>query len=111
MALLNLVFLMLMDGLYLTSFTLILWIKQIVHPKIIDGMDLDLVNCPKSEELYESIISGDGTEKNSIDLAMIKDETIYGCMSPCIKLTHSDPYGLNVREDNQNLHLALLSIN
>ncbi|PRP89197.1 putative carbohydrate binding domain [Planoprotostelium fungivorum] len=67
---------------------------------LIDASRLDLASCPRSEDasnggLYNSF---DGLSMKNLDLRYRKNNMTLGCMSPCKRLTYSDPFGFGMSE-------------
>jgi len=72
----------------------------------VDASRLDLAKCPKSEDVsnngqFTSITSqGKSVALNNIDLRIISNGKVLGCMSPCKKLNWGAPYGLQQPESD-----------
>jgi len=73
--------------------------------KGVDASTLDVKKCPSGENLsangnFSSVnVLGQLVGLNSVDLRIIKNGQILGCMSPCKRLNWGVPYGLQQSED------------
>jgi len=73
--------------------------------KGVDASTLDLAKCPSGEDLsangnFTSVnVQGKSVSLRSVDLRIIKNGQILGCMSPCKRLNWGTPYGLQQTED------------
>jgi len=74
--------------------------------KGVDASTLDVAKCPSGEDLsaggaYSSVqTNGKTVALNSVDLRIIKDGEILGCMSPCKRLNWGAPFGLQQDESS-----------
>jgi len=74
--------------------------------KGVDASTLDLAKCPKGEDLtangnFSSVITnGQTVSLKSVDLRIINNGQVLGCMSPCKRLNWGTPYGLQQPEDS-----------
>jgi len=74
--------------------------------KGVDASTLDLSKCPKGEDLtangnFSSVITnGQTVSLKSVDLRIINNGQVLGCMSPCKRLNWGTPYGLQQPEDS-----------
>jgi len=72
--------------------------------KGVDASTLDVAKCPSGEDLtaggnFTSInVLGNTVGLKSVDLRIINDGKILGCMSPCKRLNWGYPYGLQQDE-------------
>jgi len=72
--------------------------------KGVDASTLDLKNCPSGEDLtangaYPYVnAAGKNTSLSSVDLRIINNGQVLGCMSPCKRLNWGVPYGLQQDE-------------
>jgi len=73
----------------------------------VDASRLSMDRCPRGEDVtnggaYASSINSNGktVALNNIDLRIISNGKVLGCMSPCKKLNWSPPYGLGQSEDS-----------
>jgi len=74
--------------------------------KGVDASTLDVTKCPSGEDLsyngkYNSVTTnGQTVSLKSVDLRIINNGTILGCMSPCKRLNWGAPYGLQQDESS-----------
>jgi len=74
--------------------------------KGVDASTLDVAKCPSGEDLsaggsFSSVqTNGKTVPLNSVDLRIIKDGEILGCMSPCKRLNWGFPFGLQQDESS-----------
>jgi len=74
--------------------------------KGVDASTLDVTKCPSGEDLsdngqFTSVnVLGQSVGLSSVDLRIIKNGEILGCMSPCKRLNWGVPYGLQQSEDS-----------
>jgi len=74
--------------------------------KGVDASTLDVRKCPSGEDLsangnYTSVnVLGQNVQLKSVDLRIIKNGQILGCMSPCKRLNWGVPFGLQQPEDS-----------
>jgi len=72
--------------------------------KGVDASTLDVSKCPSSEDLTYNgqfpavTVQGKSVSLSSVDLRIISNGTILGCMSPCKRLNWGTPYGLQQDE-------------
>jgi len=70
----------------------------------VDASKLNLASCPSGEDLslggtVPSInVNGATMRTSSVDLRLISNNQVIGCMSPCKKLNFGTPYGLGQSE-------------
>ena len=65
----------------------------------IDGSKLDLSKCPTNEDASAGLYpTFNGLSTTNLDLRVIRNGTIIGCMSPCKRLTYGAPYAYNIPE-------------
>lgn len=67
---------------------------------VIDATNLDVSKCPTDENLSMSgsFPTLGSTDLTSVDLRIVKDTSIVGCISPCKKLNFGQPFGLGQSE-------------
>jgi len=73
--------------------------------KGIDASTLDVAKCPSNENLVAGgqtsvNVYGKAVSLNTVDLRIISNGTILGCMSPCKRLNWGTPYGLQQAENS-----------
>jgi len=73
--------------------------------KGVDASTLDLRRCPSNENLVAGgqtsvNVLGQQVNLNSVDLRIISNNTVLGCMSPCKRLNWGVPYGLQQPENS-----------
>jgi len=74
--------------------------------KGVDASTLDVAKCPSGEDLtangnFSTVnVQGTSVALKSVDLRIIKNGQILGCMSPCKRLNWGVPYGLQQSEDS-----------
>jgi len=74
--------------------------------KGVDASTLDVTKCPSSEDLtangqFASVnVLGKTVSLSSVDLRIIANGSILGCMSPCKRLNWGAPYGLQQDESS-----------
>jgi len=72
----------------------------------VDASRLDLANCPRNEDLSMGGINpsvsvlGVNTSLSSVDLRIINNGQVLGCLSPCKRLNWGVPYGLQQDESS-----------
>jgi len=72
--------------------------------KGVDASTLDLAKCPRGEDLTAgglqstANVMGQTASLSSVDLRIIKNNQVLGCMSPCKKLNWGAPFGLQQNE-------------
>jgi len=73
--------------------------------KGIDASTLDVTKCPSGEDLIGGgqtsvTVSGQSVGLSSVDLRIMNNGSILGCMSPCKRLNWGTPYGLQQPENS-----------
>jgi len=71
----------------------------------VDASTLDLAKCPTGENLVTpdqstANVLGKNVDLSSVDLRIIKNNQVLGCMSPCKRLNWGAPYGLQQEESS-----------
>lgn len=67
---------------------------------VVDGSHLDLANCPTNEDASANgkYPTSGGRNMSGLDLRLIANNQVIGCMSPCKKLNYGPPAGYGLSE-------------